>query len=232
MKETIYKERYYAHFDKRMHIAQGRAFAENPTFVGSYAFYPFLHYTLKQKKYKPESEEKRPIKKREIYYAAHLDRYIYQRYAYELNENYNLYCERNGINQCALAYRTNRKGECNIHFAKEAFDFIKGHHNVAIVIGDFTSFFDNLNHNYLKYCLQKVLGVDRLSDDWFAVYKSICHYSYVEVKDIIKAYKKDNKLEGHIVTRGTLNRNEIIYPFEKIRNEHKKTKEWIHLNHD
>ena len=46
------------------------------------------------------------------------------------------------------------------------------------MIGDFTDFFDNLNHVYLKKQLCDLLSVNRLPDDFYAVYKNVTHFSY------------------------------------------------------
>ena len=40
-KSTIYKQRGYAHFDKKISPSQAKKFVENPNFVQHYAFYPF-----------------------------------------------------------------------------------------------------------------------------------------------------------------------------------------------
>lgn len=187
MKKTYYKYKGYAHFDKMISIQYGRKFAENPDYVAKHSFYPFLHFTLKINRYKRKKKtpmERRAPKIREIYYAAHIDRYIFQHYAHMLNEKYNAYCLNHGLDELPVAYRTNKTGKSNIDFAKEAFSYLKEHPGSIVITGDFESFFDNLDHVYLKRCLQTVLGVGRLSDDWFAVYKNICYYSYVDIKNI------------------------------------------------
>ena len=47
----------------------------------------------------------------------------------------------------AVAYRTDLHKN-NIHFAKVAVDFIRESGPCYIMIGDFTNFFDNLDHRY------------------------------------------------------------------------------------
>lgn len=48
-------------------------------------------------------------KTREICYAAHMDRCIYQYYSAILNENYNKYLIEQNIESVPVAYRTNLK---------------------------------------------------------------------------------------------------------------------------
>ena len=54
----------------------------------------------------------------------------------------------------------NKPGENNISFANNAFSFIKdsqrNNEKVYVIIGDFTDFFDSLNHKCLKERLQLV----------------------------------------------------------------------------
>ena len=77
-------------------------------------------------------------------YSAHIDRYIYSYYGYLINEKYNQMAIKEGINDVAIAYRTNL-GLNNINFAKRAIDKIRESENCYIIVGDFTSFFDNLD---------------------------------------------------------------------------------------
>ena len=81
-------------------------------------------------------------KKRDICYAAHIDRCIYQYYSHILNEKYNERTTCDGISNVAVAYRTNL-GKSNIQFSKAAYDFIRKTENCYVMIGDFTHFFDD-----------------------------------------------------------------------------------------
>ena len=222
MTKTYYKYKGYAHFDKRISIQHGRKLAENPDYVAKHSFYPFLHFTLKINRYKRKMKtpmERRAPKSREIYYAAHIDRYIFQHYAHMLNEKYNSYCLKHRLDELAVAYRTNKAGKCNIDFAHEAFSFLKEHSGSIVITGDFEGFFDNLDHAYLKQCLQTVFGVDRLEDDWFAVYKNICHYSYVDIKRILNFNKsaRDSALPR---TLRQLNHCDLAFSIKDLREEH------------
>ena len=144
-KNSVYKK--YAHFDKRVMINDVWNYISNPKIVAKHGFYPFIHYTQVFKKYKKSVGA--VSKEREICYSAHLDRCIFQYYSFLLNEKYNSIVSRDGIDHVAVAYRNNL--ECsNIEFSKLVFDFIRKFGSCYIMVGDFTSFFDNLDHAYLK----------------------------------------------------------------------------------
>ena len=69
------------------------------------------------------------------------------------------------------------------------------------MIGDFTGFFDNLDHVYLKQQWCSLLGVERLPADHFAVFKNITSYSKMELVDLLRL----NGLEDTKAGRKELN---------------------------
>lgn len=181
--KTIKKsKKTYSHFDYRIDIRKAAEFIGNPQNIARYGFYPFIHYTMEMDRY--NSKTGKDVKKREICYAAHMDRCIYQYYAYILNESYNKKIMEYGIEKVPVAYRTDLKDN-NIQSAKKAFDFIKNNLNSYVMIGDFTHFFDNLDHKYLKKQWCKMLQVDKLPNDHYAVYKNITKYSKWELEDLL-----------------------------------------------
>lgn len=175
----------YAHFDKKISLNSAWNYITNPSKVAKHSFFPFIHYDQVFYKFsKKQGENKVKDKVRPICYSAHIDRYIYKYYGFLLNEKYNQYVDKEGVSNSVAAYRTNLHKN-NIHFAKEAFDFIKKS-NCNIMVGDFTGFFDNLDHKYLKKTLCEVLDVKTLPDDWYAVFKNITKYSKWDLIDILK----------------------------------------------
>lgn len=182
-----FKDKYYTHFDIKKKAIKYINKIKEPSWVARHAFYPFIHYKIVFNKYVFNSEtqtKEKKNKERDIYYSAHIDRFIYQYYAELINMRYNQTAKQLGINNVATAYRNNKKGKCNIHFAKEALEFICKCEQAWIFIGDFSGFFDNLDASYLKSKLQQVLRVDKLPEDQYAVFKSITRYTYVERDDI------------------------------------------------
>ena len=173
----------YAHFDWRTDIGQQWEYIADPDKIAKHGFYPFIHYEKRTLKYSKKKGRKE--KKRDICYAAHIDRCIYQYYSFLLNELYNERVKKDGTSASAVAYRTDLH-ENNIHFSKRAFDFIKVNSPVHVMIGDFTGFFDNLDHAYLKQQWCSLMGVDRLPSDHFKVFKNITSYSKMELTDLLR----------------------------------------------
>lgn len=174
------KDPQYTHFDRRISIENCWDEVSNPDRVKKHGFYPFIHYTSKMRKVKAKDKE------RQIYYAAHKDGWIYRYYAFLLNECYNERAQQDDIDSVAVAYRTNHQGRNNIDFARDAFDFILKCSSCYVMIGDFTNFFDNLYHPYLKERLCDLLSVEQLPEDYYAVYKNVTRFSYIEFDELLK----------------------------------------------
>ncbi len=204
LRGRIYKYKKYPHFDARIHWRDVYSIVEDPNSISKHAFYPFIHYMQTACKYPKkylagQLENRDSPKERNIMYSSHIDRYIYEYYAYLVNEQYNVRVKTDGTNKCAIAYRNNMHRN-NIHFAKESFDTIKRIAHAHVIIGDFTGYFDNISHAYLKKMLCSLLGVDRLSDDMYSVFRSITHYSYLDL-DSIKVFKGMTRKEFYGLER-------------------------------
>lgn len=186
-------KRPYAHFDYRTDIGHQRAYLLNPRNIARHGFYPFIHYKQKQVKYNKETDKK--DKMRDICYAAHIDRCIYQYYSFLLGKLYNQRAIQDDMAQVAVAYRTDLHKN-NIDFAKRAIDFIRNSSPCYIMIGDFTGFFDNLDHKYLKYQWCSLLDKSYLSDDHYNIFKSITKYSTWELSDLLELNHLKNDCRG------------------------------------
>lgn len=194
MKKEYLKYKNYAHFDKKMSVKKAKQKLCNDDIIKNHGFFPFIHYTMKSKKLESVNGKiyaKKDPKKREIYYCSHFDRYIYQDYAHKLGIVYNEYTIRNKIDNCVGAYRIDR-GKCNIDFSYEMFNFIKEVKKAIIIVGDFTSFFDNLNHKNLKKRIEIVLG-SKLNDNIYKIFKSLTKYKYIDIADLYDYYTNKNK---------------------------------------
>ena len=200
----------YAHFDRRVSIKTVWNEIKEPRNIITHAFLPFIHSLLIFHKYSKHKGRKDKI--RQLYYSSHYDRCIYQYYSYLLNERYNIKADEVGINQASIAYRTNLH-KSNIHFAKEAFDFIKEQQSCFIIVGDFKDFFDSLNHSYLKSQICNLLGTERLPEDYYKVFRSITKYSYVDFSEILKHYG----MPDTITSRRELNKKHIILTIQTLR---------------
>lgn len=182
-KRKVYKNKGYTHFDTRKpeywkYINN----IKNPEWIGRHAFYPFIHYQEERNKF--NGEKIIPKSPRDIRYSSHIDRYIYEYYNDILSKKYNKYAKQLGINQAAIAYRTNLN-KSNIHFSSDVFKFLNKQENAFIMVSDFSNFFDSLDHQYLKDRLKEILKVDTLPSDYYKVFRSITKYSYIEYNDIL-----------------------------------------------
>ncbi len=205
-------QRYYAHFDYRTDLAKCWDRISDPQGIARHGFYPFIHYQKDMSKY---SARKGGIKEkyRDICYAAHVDRCIFQLYNFLLNEHYNEECAVLGIQDVAVAYRTNMNRQNNIDFAKKAIQFVRDSRDCYVMIGDFTKFFDNLDHPYLKKQWCSLLHVDRLPPDHYTVFKNITRYSYFELTDLLAIHGLEDNGKG----RRELNAMKRVLPTEELK---------------
>lgn len=178
--------RKYAHFDEKVSMDKVWNYINNPTNIVKHGFYPFIHYEKKFNKFtRKDGKGYIKEKSRHLCYSAHIDRYIYSYYGYLLNQKYNKYLEERNMDMVAVAYRDNLHKN-NIHFAKRAFDCISKTEESFVIIGDFSHFFDSLDHDYLKKRICDVLEVDILPSDYYAVFKNITKYSIWELTELLK----------------------------------------------
>ena len=182
--KTVKKSRKgYTHFDYRTNIQNVWNYISDPLNIAHHSFYPFIHYKKEFTKYNQKKGIK--VKERDICYAAHRDSCIFQYYCFLLDELYKQRIRRDGIESIAVAYRTDLEKN-NIDLAKCAFDFIRENAPCYVMIGDFTGFFDNLDHQYLKRRWSDLLGLKFLPEDHYAVFKNITSYSTWELKDLLE----------------------------------------------
>lgn len=180
----------YRHFDGPLTLQEIKTLVRDPVLVARHSFRPLLHFEQKwrraPKKLSDGSLEKREPKRRPIRYPCRKDSYIYKHYRELLSQLYEKRLLDLGLQGCVLAYRripvSDSSPGCksNIHFADDAFKTIAKMGKCCAVAIDISSFFDSINHERLKDHWQKLLNVDRLPDDHFAVFRSITQYKYVD----------------------------------------------------
>lgn len=196
-----YRTKRYLHFDHKVRIENVEVYITDPKKIAIHSFLPFIHYISSFDKNigkKNPEMGNRPIKSkdRDIMYSGHLDNFIYKYYADEiLNKKYNKFIL-NNIDECVTAYRSNKKGKSNIDFAAEVINEIVDFKEAYILVGDFTGFFDQIDHKLLKGNLMKVLGVQKLSNDWFNIYKSITRYGYYEKTLLTEKFGTDKQIKS------------------------------------
>ena len=212
-KERKKKDKSYTHFDRRPNLLESILNKSPETFfqdffsienVSKRAFWPLIHFTKSENRYKKNSINSWKIwlfesKNREIFYASHFDSFIYSYYSYIIGEKYkDLLDELNICNQ-VLAYRKieleeNQWWKNNIHFASDIFKEIHNKQDCYVFAFDISSFFDNLNWKILEKNICTVLWVKNLSTDWKNIFNSITNYSYIEHEDIKNYNLKKDKV--------------------------------------
>jgi hypothetical protein len=75
--------------------------------------------------------------------------------------------------------------------AKAAFFEIAFRGECCVLALDIESFFDSIDHQVLKRNLCEVFSVKRLSEDWFAVFRSMTRYSWVDLDRLAQRLKFD-----------------------------------------
>lgn len=193
-------------------------YVTDPKNIAKHSFLPFIHKTSRVKKFRKEYSQKtgeinsayknnkkilrRPNeKKRELFYASHLDSLIFSYYAKLLSEAYEtkLKSTEYNLNEVVNAYRSvplhpenvNSSNKCNIDFANDIFKYILDYPETefAVIAFDISSFFDNLNHKLLREIWVEILNEERLPADHFNVFRNITRFSHIDIVDIFEEFK-------------------------------------------
>ncbi|WP_100334133.1 reverse transcriptase domain-containing protein [Bacillus alkalisoli] len=226
-----YELKHYLHFDSPVHINHLKKHIQDPDWVSGHSFLPSIHFNIIFNKYVTISKDKKlslslrkekKKKVRQIFYAAHKDRFIYKYYGDLLNQAYNNYVKDYGIDEVALAYRNNKSGKNNVDFTYEVFNFLFSQDQAIVISIDFTKFFDNINHVELKKNIKTVLGVDKLSNDWYKVYKNLTQFTFVHRSDIDKFLKDQYGVKLLKELLSTRNLTKIMKPreFREFKKKH------------
>lgn len=176
-----FRSRGYLHFDSPVKFETAQKVVTSPKRVSQHAFYPLISYIVESKKVKKDkSTGKMDIKYKErpIAYSSHMDGHIYAYYALQLSKLYEQKLEQHDLTKSVLAFR--ELGKSNIDFAHDAFEYIRAKGECSAVALDFSKFFDTLDHEILKECWAKLLGLPRLPQDHFNVFKSLTKFSKVD----------------------------------------------------
>ena len=195
----------YAHFSKKVSLKFDSIlqYVMNSLKVSKHGFFPFIHFQKKIKKFRKNLNPKE--KTRDLYYCSHLDRCVYQRYAFVLNQRYEKWLKEHNLDDVAIAYRNNLNKN-TAYFANLAFRKINQSSQCFILVSDFKSFFDNINHKYLKRRLLELLKESTLEKDIYNVYKHVTRFSYCDWHNIMEVLGLENTVRNavrkwqHVVT--------------------------------
>lgn len=170
--------------------AQVYALVSSPERVAAHAFFPFLRYVSRWTKFAKPGEAAK-IKERPIRYACRADSYIFSYYRSILAEKYEERLSELGLDGSVLAYRRvvdeNDVGKCNIHFARDAFQTIRGMEDCYAIALDISSFFESLDHGLLRKAWCGLLDVMHLPPDHFNVFRAITQYAVADRDAVYEA---------------------------------------------
>lgn len=174
-----FRPRFYPHFDRRVSYESAERLVTDPARVAKHAFLPFLTFSIDQPRYKP-AQKRVVLKQRPIAVASHVDAHVFAYYADLLATRYERLLTARSLGDAVLAYRRFVPPKCNIHFAHEAFVEIQRLRDCVAVAIDIESFFDTIGHDALKRMWCRVLEVDRLPPDHFAVFRAVTRFAKVD----------------------------------------------------
>ncbi|HMW10718.1 MAG TPA: reverse transcriptase domain-containing protein [Saprospiraceae bacterium] len=198
-----FKVKAYAHLTPKVAKSNAnwvREYVQDVKKIESHRFFPMLHYTKVDKKYRrpkvatgKENLRVSEVKKREIYYANHLDSHVFSYYAQILekllNDRYQLDV---ALMDSVIAYRSIphnlQRNKCNIDFANEVFSFIfrSDSTELSAICLDISNYFDTIDHKILKINWAGLLNRLDLPIDHYKLFRAITKYSFIEIGDILQ----------------------------------------------
>ncbi|PZQ44092.1 MAG: hypothetical protein DI551_10845 [Micavibrio aeruginosavorus] len=207
-KHPWYSKKGYLHFDYALTLAEATRYVKDPANIAKHKFSPFIHYIKVGRKIqrdlaaeklwkqngKPQNAKPKlrvKSKPRNIFYASHIDGYIYSYYTAQLLESYTKALEVRGLQQSVLAYRSvsrNGKRCSNIQFARDAFAFLQTIGKANVSCFDLSKFFDRLDAGVLKANWAAILGSQTLPADHETLYRQLTNFTYVEEDDLIAEF--------------------------------------------
>lgn len=210
-KHPWYAKKGYLHFDYALDIREASRYVSNPSNIAQHKFSPFIHYIKISRKVKrdkmaeaawkaagkPENSKPKLITKdkpRNIFYASHIDGYIYSYYSSKIQNAYDKYLRENSLEHNVIAYRSVKRGKTkysNIHFARDAFAFLGAHADLNVSCYDLSKFFDRLDTDILLKNWAKIWGVSALPDDHKALHKQLSNFTFVEEEDLIENFRNN-----------------------------------------
>jgi RNA-directed DNA polymerase len=190
--EGWFRPRGYSHFDYPLSFGAASRLVANPSNVENHSFLPLISFTDVKRQFRTDNSDQtiprksRPkivkSKKRDLRYASHHDSAIFAYYANSLQGQYEVLLKSEGLDGCVIGYRSGLGS--NIDLAASAFTDIAQRGEVTALCFDIENFFPSISQSVLKSSLLQILGVKELSRDWYVVFKNVCRYAHVELKEL------------------------------------------------
>lgn len=232
--KIIHKPTMYCHFDYRVQNLSCKSILQyilDPDKIAHHAFQPFLMHKLNCSKFNKKNNAKK-IKFRNIFCSAHFDSLIFKRYQFLINYQYEKWLKQHQLDDCILAYRSFNYRFFNIDIVKRVINFIEQQKQCLIFVGDFTNFFETLDHAYLKKQLCKILNVDKLAPDYYAIFKNTTKFAYIDRKIINEIIDFEPHLQIAKQKRKYVTNKDRLEHRSKLLNkvEYKVAKKFIQKN--
>ena len=180
-----YNGKSRVHIDQRLSKVDALRLVSNPAAVARHDFLPLISFTKRERRYRRDSGNKRPIattKERSLAYPSNRDGYIFAFYAERLNALYEAELQRRNLTGSVIGYR---KGSSNIDRALEAFREIRARSECAAVCLDIKGFFDNISHEVLKACWSSLLGGGKLPIDHYQVFRALTKFAIMDRAELL-----------------------------------------------
>jgi hypothetical protein len=197
------KAKNYIHFDKPLTAAAKKKLLrklDSDTYVRTFRHLPFITFNINFKKYgyldKVNPKKGLHNKSRMISLASHHDALLFSYYGRILSMCYQKYVTNTDIDKIAVAYRP---GKSNVTGAKEVFDYLWRTGDSWIIKGDFSSFFDNLNHQILFKNTKQILKTycnGKIPKDWQAVLNAVTKYRSISKGDLKSLQVSEGRYKG------------------------------------
>lgn len=185
-----FKVRRYPHFDNQLGYSDIAWIATDKARVARHAFMPFISRMKNDRRYakQPDGTRKIKPKERRIAYASHADAHIFSFYSHLLARAYESAITSTGASPSVLAYRRFDLPKSNIHFASEAFEYIRLNSPCSVVAIDIEKFFDTIPHQIIKARWKELVSANsELPEDHYAVYRAVTKWRHVDFKRIMAA---------------------------------------------
>jgi RNA-directed DNA polymerase len=191
------KQRHYLHFDVRLDADRIGTRACDPAFVAAHAFWPLIAFEVE--KHRRASEPRQAVKKvRVIMYAAHADAAIFSRYAHLLAAPYEEHLAAQGFSEVVCAYRAGAGSAASS--ASEVFARIAAWPKATVVKLDVAGFFDSIRQDDIYSAWKRLLGVPKLPDDHYRVFRGLTRFSWVKREDVRSYLSGQGPAGGRIAT--------------------------------
>lgn len=176
-----YRPRTALHFDSPLSVERAMEVVSSPERVAHHPFYPFIRQIrtyVKVQRDRASGILTTREKSRLLHTAAHQDSALYDYYGSLLHPRYEAMLQEAGLESVVRAFRPTSPS--NIETAAHAFEQMARMGPCEAVGLDVRGFFDHLDHRLLKQAWCRGLGVERLPEDHYALFRSLTRYSYVE----------------------------------------------------